>query len=217
MKTPENLADLLSAYVDQIEDGQMLGLVEQKFHETGLITPDVHLGEGDLKSGLKFQLQKKRETLSTEKAEAGMTAVGRELSGLYRQHRKRTDGLFWGIVAFVLLTVVLLLAGALLGLSGLPQAGLGTGVISTLILPLYHTENRKLKTAEENLQRIQLFKAQLELLELIPDEAARRAGYQKIIASLAGGDDLRNATVIQNFGTVDKQVNVQDHRGNLNT
>lgn len=216
MDKPNNLAEVLSAYVDHIEDPQLLELLESKFHETGLIEADVHLGEGDAGDNLKYQLQKQGTGLSEGAVSRGFTAVGAELTASYRQRERKVNLLFWGIVVFVVLAILLLLIANLLGQTGFPFTGVGAGLISALILPLYQAEHKKLQKAEDHIQRINFFKAQLELLELIPDEAARKAGYQRMVASLAGGDDLRHATVIHNYGPVDKQVNIRDHQGDVN-
>lgn len=212
-----NLGDVLAAYVDTVQHDRILSLLERQLISAGLLQPNAYLGTGDTRDEVKFSLQKQGSTLNAEQVAAALSGIKKAISVFHDRHQRKVNSLFWGILIFLFLTVGLVAISILSNPGGLSIPSLGTGLISAVLLPLYQIENKKLRTAEEHLQRLELLQAQLNLLALIPDEAAKVAAYQKVITALVGNGGGREGTVIHNYGAVEKQLNVQKHQGDVHT
>ena len=217
MTNANSVFDLMNLYIDKFADEQLISLFETKFFEARLIDANVHLGSTSSKDHLKFQLEKKKDHLSSDQLQTGFQAVSYQLMGNYHHQRRLTLNLFRLALGLGLVVVVLLGVGVVLQLHYLSWIGLALVIGVAIVLFLYRSELARLQYTEKHLQRIELFKVQLDLLSLIPDEISRKLGYQKIIDAMTNNTAYHNVRNTYNLGGVKKQINIQQQHGNVHS
>lgn len=209
--TSIGLSDLMAAFVDNAKLPATVSLLEKNLRENKIIEADVHLGNKDSNDSFKYRVRKKEQILSESILNESFGLAIEGLTSLHMSHSKRTSLIFWLCLLLISSIIVLMVICEIKGSSTLLYFGIFLGCIVGILVLFYHWENNKLHLVESDIREVQKMKVQLELLALINDPIMRQSGYQSVFSSL----QRNSTTIINNYSSVGKQVNVNEQHGNV--
>lgn len=207
---------LLSSYVSTVSSDRALEALENTLVQGKVIRADSSMGQAEnLKTSLNERLVSNSDEIDNNSA---LGAFSITYFNMKNDYEKASQKLNRALKRYLIVVLLLASIGILFSLLRssmylLPILLILAFLLSVISYVVYNKETNRLLVLWKDINTLQFYRAQMEMLELLPDESNKMECLQILLKGMS--ESRANNAIINNNAAVKNQFNITENLGDI--